>query len=110
MATDHGTDLICTEQDDLDLAEAGTAERVAGIFNRLARQLREGREYRRRCDELREENEELREALSGCVEACDRFLGPAFEPDEHPEDDDRERARRALEAGRRVLARRRLMG
>jgi hypothetical protein len=63
---------------------------------------------RRECQELREENEELREALSGCVEACDRFLAPTLEPGEHAEGDDRERARQALDAGKRTLARRRL--
>src|SRR5262249_21927916 len=96
------------EEENLSLAEPGGPERLAGVFNRIARQLREARELRRECDELREENADLREALSGCVEACDRFLAPTLEPGDNAEDDDRARARLALEAGKLALARRRL--
>jgi hypothetical protein len=103
-------ELSIPADDELGLAEPGGAERMAGIFNRLARQLREAREVRRECDQLREENEELREALSDCVEACDRFLAPTLEPGEHDEGDDRALARQALQVGKRVLARRRLPG
>jgi hypothetical protein len=109
VVTKHGTgSLIVAEDEEMGLAEPGGAERLAGVFNRLARQLREARELRRECEELRQENHELREALSGCVEACGRFLGPTLDPGEHDEGDDRSEALLALEAGRRALARRRL--
>ena len=88
------------------LTEPAEAQRLAGVLNRIARQLREARELRRENDLLRRENVELREALADCVEACDRFLAPTLEPGEHAEDDDRARARQALDAGRRLLGRR----
>jgi hypothetical protein len=101
--------LIAADED-MSLSEPGGAERLAGVFNRIARQLREARELRKECEDLRQENAELREALAGCVEACDRFLAPTLEPGDHAEDDDQAKARQALDAGRRVLARRLLRG
>jgi hypothetical protein len=107
----HGTSgALITTDEDLGLSQPGGAERLAGVLNRIARQLREARELRKECSVLRQENEELREALAGCVEACDRFLAPTLEPGDHAEDDDQAQARRALDAGRRVLGRRRLRG
>jgi hypothetical protein len=110
MTTTHDTASLTAAAEEMDLCEPGGAERIAGVFNRIARQLRESRELRRECDDLRQENAHLREALAGCVEACGQFLAPTLEPAaaEHPEDDDRARARNALDAARRALARRRL--
>lgn len=96
--------LIAVDQDTA-LAEPNSAERLASVFNRLARQLRERRLLREENERLRDENEQLREALSDCVETCDRFLAPTLD-DLVPEDEDRARARDALEVGRRLLGER----
>lgn len=102
MAGPSRVELIAVE-DERELCEADLASQVAGIFGRLARQLREARALRRENDLLRRENDELREALAECVESCGRYLGPTLEAGDLPEDAELARAREALAAGRGLL-------
>lgn len=101
MPRSNRFDLITNQSihDDSDLAD-----QMAGIFSRLAGQLREARLLRRENEALRDENDELRATLSECVESCGRYLAPTLES-EVPEDADRVRAERSLVAGRTLLTR-----
>jgi hypothetical protein len=79
-------------------------DRFQRIFHGLAQEIREARRVIHENELLRQENEELREALGDCVEACGRYLAPMLE--EHgddPEQDDQVRAWEALDRARRLL-------
>ncbi len=97
-------------QDEVIEAEDGEASlttfvgRFQRIFQGLAQEVREARRVMHENHRLRQENEELREALAGCVDACGRYLAPLLEDrSADPEEDDHARARDALDRARRLL-------
>jgi hypothetical protein len=94
--------LIVTRQPEADDL-VDFVGRFQRIFQGLAQEFREARRAIRENVYLREENHQLRQALSGCVDACGRFLSPCMEDSTDPEGEDHVQARQALDRARQLL-------
>jgi hypothetical protein len=92
----------------LELFEGAEPDELAAglgmAFTGLANELRNLRLVRLENAQLRDENEQLRDALSSCVEACGDYLAPVLSHERDDADDPgHTRARIALGGARRLL-------
>src|SRR5215468_8713017 len=92
----------------LEMFENAEADELAAglgqAFTGLAKELRALRNVRLENERLRDENEQLRGALTSCVEACGDYLAPVLSHERDDADDPGHmRARLVLGGARRLL-------